>query len=125
MSADIRRVVAQAPEEVIRYSRKGDASAAGRGGARKLVPGGRDLSRAANMAGVEEERRPDDVGRTGDCGCGSQRPQIVIEGEAEVTISGIVHRVNAGQLLMLPANQPHGLKAVTRFKMILVMIKIA
>jgi quercetin dioxygenase-like cupin family protein len=45
------------------------------------------------------------------------------EGDAEVTISGIAHRVSSGQLLMLPAGKPHGLKAITRFKMILVMIK--
>lgn len=48
---------------------------------------------------------------------------FLMEGEAEITISGTAHRVKGGQLLMLPAGQPHGLKAVSRFKMILVMIK--
>ena len=47
----------------------------------------------------------------------------VIEGEASVTIAGDAHRVGAGQLLKLPANIPHAVKAATRFKMLLVMIK--
>ena len=46
-----------------------------------------------------------------------------VEGTAEVTISGAPHRVSAGDILLLPANQPHGLRALTPFKMILVMIK--
>lgn len=48
---------------------------------------------------------------------------ILIEGEAEIAIAGVGHRVSAGQLLRLPAGQPHALKAVTRFKMLLVMVK--
>jgi quercetin dioxygenase-like cupin family protein len=48
---------------------------------------------------------------------------IGVEGEAEVSISKVPHRVKAGELLRLPANEPHGLKAVTPFKMILVMVK--
>jgi quercetin dioxygenase-like cupin family protein len=48
---------------------------------------------------------------------------IGVEGEAEVSISKAPHRVKAGELLLLPANEPHGLKAVTPFKMILVMVK--
>ena len=48
---------------------------------------------------------------------------IGVEGEAEVSISKASHRVKAGELLRLPANEPHGLKAVTPFKMILVMVK--
>jgi quercetin dioxygenase-like cupin family protein len=48
---------------------------------------------------------------------------IGVEGEAEVSISKAPHRVKAGDLLRLPANEPHGLKAVTPFKMILVMVK--
>ncbi len=48
---------------------------------------------------------------------------LVVEGDAEVTISGIAHRLTGGNILMLPAGQSHGLKAVTRFKMLLVMIK--
>jgi len=46
-----------------------------------------------------------------------------IEGEADVSISGAPHRLAAGRLLRLPGGRPHALKAVTRFKMLLVMIK--
>jgi len=47
----------------------------------------------------------------------------VIDGEAEVTIAGALHSVQAGQILIMPANQPHALRAVKRFKMLLVMIR--
>jgi quercetin dioxygenase-like cupin family protein len=48
---------------------------------------------------------------------------LLIEGACEVTIAGAPHHVSAGQLLRLPANRPHALKALGRFKMLLVMIK--
>jgi len=48
---------------------------------------------------------------------------VGIEGEADVSISKTPHRVKAGDLLRLPANEPHALKAATPFKMLLVMIK--
>ena len=48
---------------------------------------------------------------------------VVIDGEAEISIAGAPHRVTAGQLLRLPAGQPHAVKAVTRFKMLLIMIR--
>jgi quercetin dioxygenase-like cupin family protein len=48
---------------------------------------------------------------------------LMLDGESEITISGTIYRVSKGQLLRLPAGQPHALKALTRFKMILVMIK--
>jgi quercetin dioxygenase-like cupin family protein len=47
----------------------------------------------------------------------------VIDGEVEITISGKPSRVKAGEMLIMPANDPHALKAITRFKMMLVMIK--
>lgn len=47
----------------------------------------------------------------------------VIDGEAEVTIAGALRAVQAGQILIMPANQPHALRAVKRFKMLLVMIR--
>jgi len=47
----------------------------------------------------------------------------VIDGAAEVTISGTVHAVHAGQMIIMPANQPHALRALQRFKMLLVMIR--
>ncbi|HYV40230.1 MAG TPA: cupin domain-containing protein [Thermoanaerobaculia bacterium] len=46
-----------------------------------------------------------------------------LEGEAEVTISSTPHRVGLGEILRLPAGQPHALKAVTPFKMLLIMIR--
>ncbi len=47
----------------------------------------------------------------------------IIDGEADVTISGDVHQVRKGEVIILPANKPHALSAVTSFKMMLVMIK--
>lgn len=47
----------------------------------------------------------------------------IIDGEADVTISGDVHQVRKGEVIILPANEPHALSAVTPFKMMLVMIK--
>ena len=47
----------------------------------------------------------------------------IIDGEAEITISGRSIRMKAGEVVIMPANEPHALKAVERFKMILVMIK--
>jgi quercetin dioxygenase-like cupin family protein len=38
-------------------------------------------------------------------------------------ISGQCHRVQGGEMILLPAGQPHALKAVTRFKMLLTMIR--
>lgn len=47
----------------------------------------------------------------------------VLDGVAEITIGGVPKRVAAGELLLMPANVPHALKAVERFKMMLVMIR--
>ena len=47
----------------------------------------------------------------------------VTEGEAEITISGKPNRVKSGELILMPAGQPHALEAVERFKMILTMIR--
>jgi quercetin dioxygenase-like cupin family protein len=47
----------------------------------------------------------------------------VIDGEAEITISGKPIRTLAGEMVIMPANQPHALKAVHRFKMVLTMIR--
>jgi quercetin dioxygenase-like cupin family protein len=48
---------------------------------------------------------------------------LMVEGESEISIAGAPHRLTSGDLLRLPAGQPHAVKAVTRFKMILVMIR--
>lgn len=47
----------------------------------------------------------------------------IIEGQAEVTISGKPLRVEGGEAILLPANQPHAVAAITRFKMLLTMIR--
>jgi len=47
----------------------------------------------------------------------------VIDGEAEVTISGKPFRLRTGDTITMPANEPHALKAVKRFKMMLVMVR--
>jgi quercetin dioxygenase-like cupin family protein len=47
----------------------------------------------------------------------------ILDGEAEVTISGQPLRVKQGEMVIMPANEPHALRAVRRFKMLLVMIK--
>jgi quercetin dioxygenase-like cupin family protein len=47
----------------------------------------------------------------------------VLEGEAEITVSGQPHRVQGGELILMPAQQPHALKALKRFKMMLSMIR--
>lgn len=47
----------------------------------------------------------------------------VVDGEAEVTISGQPHTVRQGEFIIMPAGQPHSLRALKRFKMMLVMIR--
>ena len=48
----------------------------------------------------------------------------VIDGEAEITISGVKHTVKAGEIIIMPANEPHALQAENSpYKMILTMIK--
>jgi quercetin dioxygenase-like cupin family protein len=47
----------------------------------------------------------------------------LLDGEAEITISGKPICLKDGEMVILPANQPHELKAIKRFKMILIMIR--
>jgi len=47
----------------------------------------------------------------------------VLDGEVEIRIAGNPHRVKAGQMIIMPANEPHALKAVASFKMLLTMIR--
>jgi quercetin dioxygenase-like cupin family protein len=47
----------------------------------------------------------------------------VFDGEALITISGRELCVGTGQMINMPANEPHALKAATRFKMLLTMIR--
>jgi len=47
----------------------------------------------------------------------------IFDGEAEVTISGKPVRLKKGELNIMPANEPHALSAVAKFKMLLIMIR--
>ncbi len=47
----------------------------------------------------------------------------VLDGEADVTISGSVYHLVTGQVIILPAGEPHALKAPQKFKMLLTMIR--
>jgi quercetin dioxygenase-like cupin family protein len=47
----------------------------------------------------------------------------VLEGVVEITIAGKTHRLQSGELILMPAQQPHALKALQRYKMILTMIR--
>jgi|SRR5665648_18268 len=47
----------------------------------------------------------------------------IIDGWAEVSISGKLFTVKEGEMIIMPANKPHSLKAVEKFKMLLLMIK--
>jgi len=47
----------------------------------------------------------------------------VLDGEAEVTISGKTVTVKQGEMVIMPGGKPHALRAIKRFKMLLVMIK--
>ncbi|HHV16045.1 MAG TPA: cupin domain-containing protein [Gelria sp.] len=47
----------------------------------------------------------------------------VINGEAEIIISGQPYILQAGEMIIMPADEPHALNAIKRFKMILTMIK--
>lgn len=47
----------------------------------------------------------------------------LLDGEADVVISGKTLRLKEGEMLIMPANEPHALKAIKNFKMMLVMIK--
>ncbi len=47
----------------------------------------------------------------------------VVEGEAEIIISGKTFRLNPGDAIIMPANEPHAVKASGQFKMLLTMIR--
>lgn len=47
----------------------------------------------------------------------------VLEGSAEVTIAGHPYRLGEGDMIVMPASKPHAVKAPSRFKMMLTMIR--
>lgn len=46
-----------------------------------------------------------------------------LEGQADITISGTPHRLDTGDIIKLPAGEPHAVKAISPFKMLLIMIR--
>ncbi|MBF8267969.1 MAG: Cupin 2, conserved barrel domain protein [Dehalococcoidia bacterium] len=47
----------------------------------------------------------------------------VVEGKGKITVSGTAHMVRQGEVMMMPANHPHAVQALERFKMLLVMVR--
>ena len=47
----------------------------------------------------------------------------VLDGETEITISGKPFELKSGNAVIMPADEPHAIKALTRFKMLLTMIR--
>jgi len=47
----------------------------------------------------------------------------VLDGESDVVISGKVHRLREGDVIIMPAGKPHSVKAVKRFKMMLTIVR--
>jgi len=47
----------------------------------------------------------------------------VLDGEVEITISGRPFHLKPGEIIVMPANEPHALKAIVQFKMMLTMIR--
>ena len=47
----------------------------------------------------------------------------IIDGTADITIDGSLHTVKEGEMIIMPANRPHSLKANPQFKMLLTMIR--
>ena len=47
----------------------------------------------------------------------------ILDGEADITVSGKAVHLQAGEMIFLPANKPHAVRAEKKFKMLLIMIK--
>jgi len=47
----------------------------------------------------------------------------ILDGSAEVSINGQPFTLQAGQAIIMPANEPHAVKAMQRFKMLLTMVR--
>jgi quercetin dioxygenase-like cupin family protein len=47
----------------------------------------------------------------------------ILDGECEVWVAGETHQMHEGETIIFPANVPHALSAITRFKMSLTMIR--
>ena len=47
----------------------------------------------------------------------------LLDGESDIVISGTHHSLKTGEMILMPANKPHAVQAIKRFKMLLTMIK--
>lgn len=47
----------------------------------------------------------------------------IVEGKAEITISGNKNVLEKDEMIIMPANEPHALKALEKYKMVLTMIR--
>ena len=47
----------------------------------------------------------------------------VLEGDVEIVVGGTAHRLADGEAILMPANVPHAVNAVSQFKMLLTMLK--
>jgi quercetin dioxygenase-like cupin family protein len=48
---------------------------------------------------------------------------MILDGEAEIIIAGEPHHLKEGEMIIMPGGRPHALKALKRFKMMLVMVR--
>ena len=48
---------------------------------------------------------------------------FVYDGEGEIAIDGKINKLSTGEMIIMPANHLHAVKATSKFKMMLVMIK--
>ena len=46
-----------------------------------------------------------------------------LDGEAQVVVSGKEHKLSAGQIIKMPAGAPHSVKALKKYKLLLIMIR--
>lgn len=49
----------------------------------------------------------------------------ILEGQAQITIDGVLYEVGAGGAIIMPIGIPHAVKAITRVKMLLIVVKEA
>ena len=48
---------------------------------------------------------------------------VILDGQAEITIEGKPLNLTKGEMMIMPANKPHSVRAPKRFKMLLIMIR--
>lgn len=48
---------------------------------------------------------------------------LVLEGEAEIVIDGVKHIVHSDEIIVMPKDIPHAVSAITKFKMLLILVK--